>query len=252
MNNKPLSANTLFHFTPKFEYIKNILVNGLYPRVSIETIYGSDPVESEDITNLIPMVCFCDIPLSQVSHHISKYGNYGIGLTKEWGIQNGITPVLYYHDDSQTFKTIQKTLRVANKIEQDIDTPIDHNLVALTLYIIYFCKPYKDKFHKDDDSVRFYDEREWRYVPAFDKWNSEVSFLFRSNFDDTKITTANSYFEQYPLKFNPDDIRYVIVEDENETWEMMEHIQRHEDYSDQDVKLLTTKLITIKQIKEDF
>jgi Putative abortive phage resistance protein AbiGi, antitoxin len=47
------------------------------------------------------IVCFCDLPLSNLSEHLNFYGNYGIGLTKEWGIGKGINPVIYLSQASE-------------------------------------------------------------------------------------------------------------------------------------------------------
>ena len=47
-------------------------------------------------------------------------------------------------------------------------------------YLTYFLKPYEGKIYRDgkfsDGLVRFYDEREWRFVPPFDV-NIEVTLI---------------------------------------------------------------------------
>ncbi|HYX09422.1 MAG TPA: abortive infection system antitoxin AbiGi family protein, partial [Bacteroidales bacterium] len=42
-------------------------------------------------------VCFTDLPSDQIANHIDQYGKYVIGLSKDWGIANGITPIRYIH-----------------------------------------------------------------------------------------------------------------------------------------------------------
>ena len=92
MKVKHLSANTLFHFTKTHENILSILENEFYPNYSLE---DWKPLSGKTHPIAIPMVSFCDIPLSQISNHTKHYGNYALGLKKEWGIKNKINPVLY-------------------------------------------------------------------------------------------------------------------------------------------------------------
>ena len=47
------------------------------------------------------MVCFCDIPLNLAGNHRKVYGDYALGLRKEWAIENAICPVLYLADDGE-------------------------------------------------------------------------------------------------------------------------------------------------------
>ena len=86
-------SHTLFHFTDKIETLKLILMNGFWPRFCLEDVSWLKYPDFDFIA--YPMVCFCDIPLSRVNEHVSFYGEYGLGLTKDWAVRNGITPVQY-------------------------------------------------------------------------------------------------------------------------------------------------------------
>ena len=82
-----ISLNTLFHFTDKIENVIGILKEGFRPHFCLEDLndFVSRDERIEYLEWAIPMVCFCDIPLSQSTNHREHYGNYGIGLSKEWG-----------------------------------------------------------------------------------------------------------------------------------------------------------------------
>ena len=85
-----LSSNSLIHFTPKKEYLVGILENNFKINYCVEEIF----TEKYSMSGAFPMVCFCDIPLSEITAHMFNYGDYGIGLKREWIISNGLNPVL--------------------------------------------------------------------------------------------------------------------------------------------------------------
>jgi hypothetical protein len=85
-----LSSNSLFHFTYKNALLR-ILKEQFKVKYCFEIIYTHEiPFEFG-----IPMVSFCDIPLSEVKEHMNKYGSYGIGMNMKWAKNNGLNPVLY-------------------------------------------------------------------------------------------------------------------------------------------------------------
>src|SRR6266536_130345 len=93
----PLSTNSLFHFTKNKTALHGILKEGFRLKYCLETI----ETRKGKIKAAVPMVSFCDIPLSQVKEHILKYGRYGIALSKDWGQTRGLNPVLYIDKPSQ-------------------------------------------------------------------------------------------------------------------------------------------------------
>lgn len=98
-------SNTFYHFTTK-ENVIGILKEGFKPQLCWEDLNYIIPdkpteEEKEEFQFAIPMVCFCDIPLSQINNHRKIYGDYGIGLSKDWIEQNNISPVLYAHKNSE-------------------------------------------------------------------------------------------------------------------------------------------------------
>jgi hypothetical protein len=170
-----LSSDTLFHFTSERRYLENIIENGFFPRYSKEDLSVFSSAFGDDLESLefaVPMICFCDIPLSKVKEHISVYKGYGIGCTKAWGIEKGISPVLYAKPTSETVQSIQNAhliLKSLQHIEEE-DAAKLRNLKENLTRLMRFVKPYEGRFEHDGkifENKRFYDEREWRYVPNF-------------------------------------------------------------------------------------
>lgn len=252
---KSLSSNTLFHFTGSIENLYSILMNDFYPRYSLEfySLFFSKTRE-----RAIPMVSFCDIPLSQVINHSKIYGSYALGLSKKWGLKKEISPVIYVYKNSRislAYEKIEDAILFDDKTEINLEGRI-------AVYEIYrFLKPYEGrlwrhgKLHRN--KVRFYDEREWRYVPSYKALGKhKVSgVLSKEKYSNDDIRTeSNNKLEQFKLTFQPKDIKYIIVKNENEILEMLDkviNIKRGR-FTYRDVQLLTTRILTMEQILDDF
>jgi hypothetical protein len=198
------------------------------------------------------MVCFCDMPLSQAAAHMSIYGRYAIGLTKDWGMAAGVSPVLYTYSGSAT---TEATLFLHLQIEDLQDTlDDDASFHPRTERLLCFLKPYSAELlrhGKQPTTVRFYDEREWRYVPA-DGWRG----LNHEQFSNQRYRdSANeALWPQCCLSFEPSDIRYIIVEREQEIPRVIKEIQRIKSrkYDLSDIEVLCSRVVAAHQILADF
>src|SRR5438876_848124 len=50
---------------------------------------------SDNKAYLSSIVCFCDIPLSDLYIHMQKYSRFGLAFAKEFLLEAGATPVMY-------------------------------------------------------------------------------------------------------------------------------------------------------------
>jgi hypothetical protein len=269
-----ISSNTLFHFTPKKEFLISILENDFRPRYCFETLSCVEvhsPLGLGRIHDFaIPMVCFCDIPLSLTGKHLNTYGNYGIGLTKEWGMKNGLNPVLYVHFASTLKSMVNDSIEVVNNLDFDnrkhklseiADVPINVDLLWETFdYLKFFTKPYQGPFKRPEktiENVRFYDEREWRFVPRKKEGDQWKKYMYEWDFnDEIRKQEQNDLIYQddkAALMFTPNDIKYIIVKEESEILDVANQItQIKSKYEPHERQLLTTRIISAQQIKEDF
>jgi hypothetical protein len=255
-----VSADTLFHFTGSIENIKNILINSFSPRYCLERLeFLSNP----DFDIAIPMVCFCDIPLSQILEHVNTYGNYAIGLKKDWAINQGISPIIYLHNNSNTNKALNKLFSDTLKFDKILyllkkDLSLAASRKALEL--LFYCKVYKGKMWRNNqlkNDIIFYNEREWRFVPKLEELDSiNPRYLINKEEyeDNNKRLNLNNLLLKFKIEFTPNDIKYIIVSKENERIKMIQLIEeiKGDDFNPIELKELSSKIISIEQIKVDF
>ena len=154
-----------------------------------------------DNAMIVPqMVCFCDIPIGDLSIHIKKYSRFGLSFEKSFLIERGANPVLYVEKNSaisyirsyasgnfiipnnstrsEYFDEIVKLFGdhcysaapIKRSRWQEVPRKtecldIGQFLFDLLCYVKFF-----DSSKPDDDEENYYMEREWRtpYYVSFE------------------------------------------------------------------------------------
>ena len=242
-----LSSNSLIHFTQS----KDSLIGILKDEFKIKYCQENVITPTGTLNYLIPMVSFCDLPLSEIKDHIRKYGAYGIGLKREWGQANNLNPVLYIDKNSSlgagyhsAFYDLFKGRKVSSLSETEA------NLVNTVRYM----KNYEADLDRNGvviPNYRFADENEWRFVPDKEKAQMLIKGAIITNVVKQKV---NDSISSLRLSFEPKDIKYIVINDETEISEFIDVLRRAKGkkYTLEDVERLITRLITTEQILTDF
>jgi hypothetical protein len=223
-----------------------ILRDEFRPKYCLERYQIGDMV----MNYAFPVVCFCDIPLSQIRAHIKTYGNYGLGLAKTWGEAQGLNPVLYVKRDSKFSRHI---LGVAQYLaDRYPGTGLDEGIDQL-IGVLSYMKPYSGEFTRGSQlftDVRFYDEREWRLVFRTPRrFLPEAAFL-----DPIERAQADQVIAAKRLSFEPTDIKYVIVDRADERLSIVKALReiKSPKYPQEVIDVLTSRIITCEEVTSDF
>lgn len=233
-----LSSNILWHQTQK-ENLKKILKNKQFRySYSLECIgYGDN-----ELKMAFPMLSLCDIPIADISEYLLKYGGNSIGLSREWGIKNAITPVIY----------CEKTSALLNNIESIIANTKSKTIEDFFWIFLSHLKNHEGKLPKYKyKKYRFYDEREVRIIPKkedLQKVGEEIA-LTENEYNNHKARNNDSSLlsNELTVSFDYSDIRYFILKDERSVNEIKEILSKEIDLGKS-----TICFFTITQIKEDF
>lgn len=244
-----ISSTDLFHFVNNQIILKEIISKqSFWPFYCIEYCWNHRHWA-------IPMLCFCDIPLSQVRIHIRKYGGngYGIGMKKKWAIDKGITPVLYTSYKCDIYKKVYKVSKTLIPSVAEKDLSMEERL----LYRIKRIKAseYEQYLNntKNNKRIKFYNEREWRYVPKVTKdvhmvpWDSQ-KYPDRNEF---RIKLSENTKDDR-LKFNTNDIAFIIVPKDDDCKEMINFLRSLKNISESKIDLMISKIITTEEIYNNF
>lgn len=213
----PISSSSLFHFTTSLETLFKILTNGfrysyaferfssklLNDRIYDGVLEINQTSSLENCGIAIPMVSFCDIPITRTLPHAERYGKYFIGFNKGllshmlnpvfnpviYGISSNLSDAISFFSKSRKlsnqrlqylFNASRSKLEIISK---DIDlSSISYNELLEkmpTEIMSEFDTGINGRFFSDfllalykpvngmdayGNECCFYDEREWRAV----------------------------------------------------------------------------------------
>ncbi len=248
------SANTLFKFMKKMDYLKEIIKNcAIIPRYNDEIInYLKITLIGDRIA--FPMICFCDINLTKLKLHAKKYGDYGIGIKKEWAYKNvDIEPIHYVNPNSNEVIDFRDAFFEALSNSNKDSEKVSNYLSTSLLYM----KPIFGKMDNGEktDFYCFHDEREWRYIPHIDEKNIDLILRDKYLTDAYKMISNETLRlnEKYWLKFSPEDINYIIVENEKEAIKLAEYIYTLEDrYTRNQILGMISKILILNNLGKDW
>jgi len=240
-------AHTLFHFTNSSEVLKLIIKNGFWPRYCSEDVRWLGYKEFEFIS--YPMVCFCDIPISRTEEHVKFYGEYGIGLTKEWAESNRLTPILYVSTNNHLPKTFRDIVDHVFQLSDDSKEEAKQTI----RYLLAHAKPTEGNMVIGGNLVskEFYQESEWRKVP---KHPNIKDYLKKAELEDQNIINeCNEMTRKFcTIKFTPKDVKYIFVKNDSDIPDLVNFIQSELDhFPNADIKVLLTRVTSLESIRRD-
>jgi len=257
VNKESLYPGILFHFTSK-EGLEGILHDSFSVSYAREKIEFSIEGKAESREFAVPMISFCDLRISELKSHMDKYGSYGIGLTKNWANKNGLNPVFYVNQysplTSDFIKAVGKLYNQLNNI------PIEEQLTMEKAYMdilntYRYIKNYEGdlvrKGGEKTENYRFADEREWRFVPPIGSDLFPFVPLGKIETDEQK-EELNKGISHERVSFQPEDIKYLIVESDSDITGLIKHLKRNKERFDEEtIQYLASRILTVEQIHDD-
>lgn len=239
------SANTLFRFFRDIDYLLNsIEKNAMIPRYYIENVEYLK-IDMNQIA--YPMICFCDITIHRLGEHMDFYGKYGIAFSKKWGILKGIQPLQYINKNSilrQDFSEAFKT-----SIEEEKEDPATNFLLTQ----MYYMKPIEGTMPRDGRNINknFTDECEWRYIPNVSVIDLPQVVTENNIASIDVLNKTMSEKNNVWLKFDFDDIKYIILQNNQDFEKLNEYLDRC--IANELIRRkLISKIIIWDEAKEDF
>lgn len=274
-------TSSVFKFTKEYELLEKMIENGIIPNYCGEDL----SFDSQRFYVGVPMSSFCDIPLTRLKVHTGRYGEFALALSKEWAIQKGLTPIMYIANDvvlESVYFHYQENQKVVDRynrpdVKKDLlrraalssfplgdyarmlNTQTEH---AINTHIIGYLKKYEGVYI--DGPIINYEENEWRYLVPDEnetKWFwSEDDYLkwrFPNGDKTVKKPSPSNALKNYTLTFSCKDVRHVLVSDDEFKSRLLDFIKGlttigGESALEDQRNVLRSKIITLKEIEEDF
>lgn len=255
----------LMHHTKSLETLQSILSNGLKFCYSNENF-------TKDFHVAIPMVCFCDMPLSNISDHVEVYGHYAIGFNKRNLIKqyHPILNPVNYIISAQQFKIVEQLRKAVKQMaatsgEYTEKLPFSFNDAC---YLLGYMKPFSNNANfSSRDYYEYYKECEWRLLlpvnSCFDTgevynwiWNQAEFKEWEKTYKESgKLIESNLPI----MEFDANDIEIIVLKDKRDIPVMMNFITEemnslggHKYIDDYQRFLLLTKIRCLEEMSDNY
>ena len=255
------SSASLFHYTKKANGLFGIIEHGFrYSycfEVFDETISRFIYRPAVEMAKLlcsyeekygiaIPMICFCDIPISRADGHRANYGDFCSGLHRRDGHDTRLRPHSQPH--------VRCVLPAAGHRRYLFSGGMAHrsgNLPRLNIDAIPAVKLLLSLVKTD---ISKYDEREWR---IFWEENIDIEFGLTEEIFNQKRDEFNNRISNQYATFDSNIINHIIVPTESCIPCTIDKIKRSSTIlgkvaTDDDKEMLITKITTFERIDNDF
>lgn len=231
-----LSSNILWHQTNKDGLIK------ILKSRNFRFSYSKERILDKKLFVAFPMISFCDLPFSEFTDYISKYGGYSIGMHKVWGYVNHFNPVWYCQTGSYVKRIIMDIMTNDLKPE-DKATDVMVELLA-------YMKPNEGQLEVRERkylNYRFADEREVRLVPPY-AWleKHDMAFMLSEEQYSKYKEEHKSSLLPIGVKYDWSDIKYIVVQNPKNVREIKDLLKKLGCDNDE------IQIFSQGQIKEDF
>ena len=206
-----------------------------------------------------------------------------MGLSKKRAHQNGLNPVFYIEDGSIVCQLLEpflvdtlsndpygdikkrmsltKTGESEYKINNIFKGKRARNINA-SVALLSLIKNHEGRLERTNkrpiENYRFYDEREWRYIPTADKFDDAkiiyCPFYTPSEHAENKIKKSKDLFLPFLLlPFSAKDIDYILVKKDSEISSTIAFLKRqtHHYKDENEFGILISRLTSVEKLKND-
>lgn len=222
-----LSSNVFWHQTTKEGAIAIMQNRKIMFSYSLETIISW----KARVEGAFPMISFFNLPLSDLEGFLTKtdsktgkktyegkYGTFIFGFSNDWGRSVRLSPVWYRDSFSVTMDVLMQS--VGQHVWGNIKSKEHIDLLWNTMT---YTKNFEGDLSKYGlKTYRFYDEHEWRIVPAMKELtdNGQYPDLNPKEYDTYKKDHGSSRIDNLYVEFKYSDLRYILYYSEEDFKEL--------------------------------
>lgn len=233
-----LSSNVLWHMTKKDAFFSILKSKQLRYSYSLEKAFPAKDMKGV----AFPMISMSDLPFSEIATTKWTYGDYAIGLSREWGVRKGFSPVWYCNVGSRVWLQL-------SKLVYEAATHNDNGYFGMGMYLmsnVKFVQSPLISTKRKFKNYRFYDEREYRLVPFITETDKEgiPPYILEEQYEEFKKEKGSSMLD-FGVTFEYSDIKYLIVNSKSNVVEVEKMLSK-------EGSLSNILIVTKRDVMEDF